>query len=95
MSESSNLPITRIVYHEHGVAWIEREGKVSGETLQLDLREEELDDALDSLSVIDRSGGRLLGIESELRGGPVRSVTLHLTPGDHELSVSYRVPAPA
>jgi hypothetical protein len=64
--DSAELPIRRLTFYQHGVARVEREGHVSGEAVQLGIRADDLSQALKSLIVLDRSGGRVLGIDYAL-----------------------------
>ena len=59
----SLLPITRVVLHKHGVAHVERSGPVTGSSVTLAFPRAAADDVLKSLVVLDRAGGRVLGIE--------------------------------
>jgi len=45
---------------------VEREGRVQGEALQLGFRDDDIDDALKSLTVRDRSGGQVVCIDYQI-----------------------------
>jgi len=59
----TQLPITRMTLYKHGVAFFERRATVRGEEVALSFRVEEMNDILKSLTVIDLSGGQVLGID--------------------------------
>jgi chaperonin cofactor prefoldin len=68
MSELTNLdpgglPIRQVVLYKHGVGFFERRGKLDGKEVELSFRAEEMNDVLKSLTIIDRAGGQVLGIE--------------------------------
>ncbi|MCM5571118.1 DUF4139 domain-containing protein [Burkholderiaceae bacterium FT117] len=69
MNSSSPLPVRRITFYKHGVAMVEREGRVQGDSLRLAFRDEDLDDALKSLTVLDRSGGQVACIDYDIPAG--------------------------
>ena len=60
MPDAFHLPIRRITFYRHGLAMVEREGRVDGGLLAIDLRAEDIDDALKSLVVRDRTHGGAL-----------------------------------
>jgi hypothetical protein len=58
----TQLPVREIVLYKHGVGFFIREGQLSGDSLNLTFKQEEVNDILKSLTVIDRAGGQVLGI---------------------------------
>ncbi len=52
-----------MVLFKHGVGYFVREGQLSGQTASLVFRADEINDVLKSLTVLDRAGGRVLGID--------------------------------
>ncbi len=62
MISESSLPIRRLTLYKHGVAFVQRQGDLSGEEVRLVFRADEVNDALKSLLAIDRRGGQVLGI---------------------------------
>ncbi len=58
----TTLPVREMVLYKHGVGFFVREGAVSGENVALTFRQDEVNDALKSLAVFDKSGGQVLGI---------------------------------
>lgn len=61
-SSHDTLPIVRLTLYKHGVAFVERRGTVDGEQVELVFRDDEVNDALKSLLVVDRQGGRVIGV---------------------------------
>lgn len=60
------LNITRVVLYKHGVGYFERQGKVQGEnTLELQFKQQEMNDVLKSLTVLDLGGGIISSISYE------------------------------
>ncbi len=62
MANETSLPIRRLTLYKHGVGFVERQGTVQGEEVQLVFRADEVNDALKSLLVLDRQGGQIMGI---------------------------------
>lgn len=59
----AQLPVTAMVLYKHGVGYFVRSGEVSGSTLDLTFRKDEVNDVLKSLTVFDRAeGGQVLGV---------------------------------
>ena len=63
MSRLPILPIVQLTLYKHGVGFFTRRGQISGESVSLLFRREEMDDMLKSLTVIDHSGGQVRGID--------------------------------
>lgn len=59
----AHLPITHITLYKHGVGFFERCAAVSGEEVTLSFRADEMNDILKSLTVVDRGGGQVLGVD--------------------------------
>lgn len=59
----SQLPITQMTLYKHGVGFFTRRGRLSGESVSLIFRREEMDDMLKSLTVIDHGGSQVRGID--------------------------------
>ncbi|MCJ7735904.1 MAG: DUF4139 domain-containing protein, partial [Anaerolineae bacterium] len=59
----AHLPITRMTLYKHGVGFFERRAGVSTDRVELSFRVEEMNDILKSLTVLDWSGGQVLGID--------------------------------
>lgn len=86
------LPIRRVAFYKHGVAMVEREGRVQGEILSLVFRAGDMDDALKSLTVIDRAGGQVVCADYELPASAIREQdALALDPGTGMLDLIERL----
>ena len=60
---AADLPIRDITIYKHGVAYVERAGDLkAGETARLDFKAEDMNDVLKSLTIADRSGGKVAGV---------------------------------
>lgn len=59
----TTLPIIHMTLYKHGVGFFERRAKLHGEEVKISFRTEEMNDVLKSLTVIDRGGGQVLGID--------------------------------
>lgn len=62
----SALPITRVVLYQNGVGYFEREGKLEGNQLTLQVRPSHINDLLKSLTIVDRSSGRAVSVSLPL-----------------------------
>ncbi|MEL6151928.1 MAG: hypothetical protein AAFR56_20025, partial [Chloroflexota bacterium] len=59
----TNLPVREMVLYKHGVGFFVRGGELSGNSVLLTFRADEINDVLKSLAVFDRAeGGQVLGI---------------------------------
>ncbi|MEM6527078.1 MAG: hypothetical protein AAF653_02225 [Chloroflexota bacterium] len=59
----ANLPVREMVLYKHGVGFFVRGGEMSGSSVLLTFRADEINDVLKSLAVFDRAeGGQVLGI---------------------------------
>ena len=68
MAASPALPIRRVAFFKHGVALVAREGTVDGDRLSLPLRDDDVDDALKSLTIVAQGGGRVACVDYEMSG---------------------------
>ncbi|MCI0710825.1 MAG: hypothetical protein L0154_11755 [Chloroflexi bacterium] len=59
----SDLPIREMVLYKHGVGYFVRSGKTDSDSVTLTFNEGDINDILKSLSVFDRTGGKILGID--------------------------------
>src|ERR1035438_5357890 len=60
------LPIRRIMLYKHGVGYFERSGSTTaGVDIVLEFKASEMNDVLKSLTLLDRSGGRVSGVSYE------------------------------
>ncbi|MBU0490342.1 MAG: hypothetical protein KKA73_19265 [Chloroflexi bacterium] len=59
----STIPIVHMTLYKHGVGFFRRQADLAGEEVQLSFRVEEMNDILKSLTVIDRGGGQVFGVD--------------------------------
>ncbi len=59
----TEIPIVHMTLYKHGVGFFQRRARLSGEQVQLSFRVEEMNDILKSLTVIDRGGGQVYGVD--------------------------------
>lgn len=52
-----DLPVTKVVLYQNGVGYFERRGKLHGNSVELRVRPDQINDVLKSLAVLDLSGG--------------------------------------
>src|ERR1700680_3439281 len=59
----AELPVRQVVLYKHGVGFFERSGKLGpGESARLDFDASEMNDVLKSLTIEERSGGKVSGL---------------------------------
>src|SRR5580698_8606872 len=59
----ADLPIHEVILYKHGVGFFERAGKLeAGDTARIDFKAEDMNDVLKSLTITDRSGGKISGV---------------------------------
>jgi len=60
---AADLPIREVILYKHGVGFFERAGELQpGETARLDFKAADMNDVLKSLTITDRSGGKIGGV---------------------------------
>ena len=60
---AAELPVRQVVLYKSGVGYFERSGSLgSGESARLDFKASEMNDVLKSLTLTDRSGGKVTGL---------------------------------
>src|ERR1700684_1657585 len=60
---AADLPIREVILYKHGVGFFERAGKLeAGDTARIDFKAEDMNDVLKSLTITDRSGGKVSGV---------------------------------
>jgi hypothetical protein len=60
----ANLPVRRVILYKSGVGYFEHVGRVDGDqTVQIDFTSGQLNDVLQSLTVLDLNGGRVAGVD--------------------------------
>jgi len=61
-------PVSKVVLYKHGMGYLEREGKVKGNTtLSLEFRAEQMKDLLTSFFAVDLGGGKISSVRYETR----------------------------
>src|SRR6202142_3219526 len=62
-SSGAKLPVRRVILYKTGVGYFEHLGQVRGnQTVQIDFTSSQLNDVLQSLTVLDLNGGRIAGV---------------------------------
>jgi hypothetical protein len=62
-ASAADLPIREVILYKHGVGFFQRAGELTpGETARLDFKAADMNDVLKSLTLTDRSGGRIGGV---------------------------------
>jgi hypothetical protein len=60
---AADLPIREVILYKHGVGFFERAGKLeAGDTARIEFKSEDMNDVLKSLTITDRSGGKISGV---------------------------------
>ena len=58
------LPVRKVVLYKNGVGYFERSGELrAGDTARLDFKASDMNDVLKSLTIVDRSGGVIGGLD--------------------------------
>ncbi len=60
------LQLSKVVLYRNGVGYFERGGHVSGDTLTIRVRKDQVNDLLKSLTVVEKKGGRAVSISMPL-----------------------------
>ena len=64
LSSPANLPVRRVILYKSGVGYFEHVGHVDGDqTVQIDFTSGQLNDVLQSLTILDLNGGRVAGVD--------------------------------
>jgi hypothetical protein len=62
-ASSGKLPVRRVILYKTGVGYFEHQGQVHGDqTMQIDFTSGQLNDVLQSLTILDLNGGRIAGV---------------------------------
>jgi hypothetical protein len=62
-ASAAKLPVRRVVLYKTGVGYFEHSGQVRGnQSVEVDFTSSQLNDVLQSLTVLDLSGGRIAGV---------------------------------
>ncbi|MEQ1886612.1 MAG: DUF4139 domain-containing protein [Bryobacteraceae bacterium] len=60
---AADLPVREVTLYKHGVAHFQRAGELKpGDTIRLDFKPGDMNDVLKSLTITDRSGGKVNGV---------------------------------
>jgi hypothetical protein len=60
---TAKVPVRRVILYKTGVGYFEHEGRVRGDQqVQIDFTSSQLNDVLQSLTILDLSGGRISGV---------------------------------
>lgn len=63
-SSAGSLPVRRVVLYKSGVGFFEHQGRVQGnQTVGINFTSGQLNDVLQSLTVLDLNGGRITGVD--------------------------------
>src|SRR3954471_11660350 len=65
-AKAPELPITRVVLYQNGVGYFERRGELDGDMLTLQVRPDQINDILKSLTVLDLREGRAVSVSLPL-----------------------------
>src|SRR5258705_1696641 len=90
-SESTRLPVRRVVLYKDGVGYFEHLGHVRGsQGVHIDFTSAQLNDVLKSLTVLDLSGGRITGVDYNSEAPLVRRLaTLRLSLGERPTTAEF------
>src|SRR5258705_9455261 len=90
-SESTRLPVRRVVLYKNGVGYFEHLGHVRGsQDVHVDFTSAQLNDVLKSLTVLDLSGGRVTGVDYNSEAPLARRLfTLRLALGERPTGMEF------
>src|SRR5437667_6219501 len=90
-SESTRLPVRRVVLYKNGVGYFEHLGRVRGsQDVHVDFTSAQLNDVLKSLTVLDLSGGRITGVDYNSEAPLARRLaTLRLSLGERPTTAEF------
>ena len=64
LERAASLPVRRVVLYKNGVGYFEHLGRIRGnQTVHVDFTSAQLNDVLKSLTALDLSGGRIIGVD--------------------------------
>lgn len=88
---AANLPVRRVVLYKNGVGFFEHLGTVhSSQEVHIDFTSAQLNDVLNSLTVLDLSGGRITGVDYNSEAPLARRLaTLRLTLGEKPTQAEF------
>jgi len=87
----SKLPVRRVVLYKNGVGFFEHLGSVHGsQDVHIDFTSSQLNDVLNSLTVLDLSGGRITGVDYNSEAPLARRLaTLRLALGEKPTQAEF------
>jgi len=89
--EAAKLPVRRVVLYKNGVGYFEHLGRVRGDQdVHIDFTSAQLNDVLESLTVLDLSGGRITGVDYNSEAPLARRLaTLRLALGERPTEAEF------
>ncbi len=60
--QTPTIPVTKVVMYQSGVGYVERIGEVKSDAIALNIRTDQINDILKSLTIIDRSNGHPVSV---------------------------------
>jgi len=60
--QTPTIPVTKVVMYQSGVGYVERVGEVNSDSIALNIRTDQINDILKSLTIIDRSNGHPVSV---------------------------------
>src|SRR5882724_4426961 len=90
-ADAAKLPIRRVVLYKNGVGFFEHLGSVHGsQDVHIDFTSSQLNDVLNSLTVLDLSGGRITGVDYNSEAPLARRLaTLRLALGEKPTQAEF------
>ena len=90
-SSPSKLPVRRVILYKNGVGFFEHLGSVHGsQDVHIDFTSSQLNDVLNSLTVLDLSGGRITGVDYNSEAPLARRLaTLRLALGEKPTQAEF------
>jgi len=87
----SKLPVRRVILYKNGVGFFEHLGSVHGsQDVHIDFTSSQLNDVLNSLTVLDLSGGRITGVDYNSEAPLARRLaTLRLALGEKPTQAEF------
>src|SRR3984957_19187314 len=91
LASPSKLPVRRVVLYKNGVGFFEHLGSVHGsQDVHIDFTSSQLNDVLNSLTVLDLSGGRITGVDYNSEAPLARRLaTLRLALGEKPTQAEF------
>ena len=90
-SSPSKLPVRRVILYKNGIGFFEHLGSVHGsQDVHIDFTSSQLNDVLNSLTVLDLSGGRITGVDYNSEAPLARRLaTLRLALGEKPTQAEF------